>query len=158
MLELDDGAVLTQSNAILWYLAEGTPLLPATALERAEVVRWLSFEQERVMSGIGSARFRILTGRDAGVVPARLALGRTALETLEAHLEDRRYLVGERPSIADVSNYAYTHVAPDAGYDLSAYPAVARWLVRVEQEPGFVDDLAPYPDNARPGRGRSVYD
>jgi glutathione S-transferase len=158
VLELDDGNVLTQSNAILWYLAEGTRYLPQTAFERGEVVQWLSFEQERVMSGIGSARFRIVTGRDTGVVPARLELGRSALETLERRLDWRRYLVGDRCSIADVSIYAYAHVAPDAGYALSEYPGVSRWLELVQAEPGFVDDLVPYPENARPGNSASIYD
>ncbi len=158
VLELDDGNVLTQSNAILWYLAEGSRYLPQTTYERGEAVQWLSFEQERVMSGIGSARFRILTGRGADVVPGRLALGRTALETLEGRLEGRRWLVGDRCSIADISNYAYTHVAADAGYELASYPAVSAWLGRVGAEPGFVDDLVPYPDNARSGNSRSIYD
>jgi glutathione S-transferase len=158
VLELDDGNILTQSNAILWYLAEGSRYLPQTTYERGEAVQWLSFEQERVMSGIGSARFRILTGRGADVVPGRLALGRTALETLEGRLEGRRWLVGDRCSIADISNYAYTHVAADAGYELASYPAVSAWLGRVGAEPGFVDDLVPYPDNARSGNSRSIYD
>jgi len=158
VLELDDDSVLTQSNAILWYLAESTRYMPQTQFERGEVVQWLSFEQERVMSGIGSARFRIMTGRGADVVPARLALGQTALETLESRLEGRRFLVGDRCSIADISNYAYTHVAPDAGYDLGVYPAVSRWLRVVEEEPGFVNDLVPYPENARPANSASIYD
>lgn len=158
VLELDDGSVLAQSNAILWYLGEGSRFMPQTAYERGEVVQWLSFEQERVMSGIGGARFRILTGRGADVVPAKLALGETALEALEGRLEGRRFLVGDRCSIADVSNYAYTHVAGDAGYDLAAYPSVSEWLACVEAEPGFVDDLVPYPDNAHAGRSRSIYD
>jgi glutathione S-transferase len=158
VLERDDGMILTQSNAILWYLGEGTRYMPQTAYERGEVVQWLSFEQERVMMGIGSARFRILTGRGADVVPARLALGQTALDALEGRLEGRHFLVGDCCSIADISNYAYTHVAPDAGYDLGAYPAVSRWLERVEAEPGFVDDLVPYPENAREGMSRSIYD
>lgn len=86
MLELDDGTLLTQSNAILWFLAEGTGFLPEGPLERAQVVQWLLFEQERVMSGIGSARFRIVTGRQPELVPARLELGESALTMLEAHL------------------------------------------------------------------------
>ena len=158
VLELDDGTCIAQSNAILWYLGEGSRYMPQTAFERGEVLQWLSFEQERVMSGIGSARFRIVTGRDTGVVPARLALGLTALESLERRLDYRRWLVGDRCSIADVSIYAYAHTAPDAGYDLSEYPAVARWLELVEAEPGFVNDLAPYPENARPGSSASIYD
>jgi glutathione S-transferase len=158
VLELDDGTTLTQSNAILWYLAEGTPYLPDTPLERAQVTQWLHFEQERVMSGIGSARFRILTGRDPELVPPRLALGTTALEMLEARLDAHEWLVGGRASIADVGNFAYTHVAPDAGYDLDPYPNVAAWIGRIEALPRFMDDFVRYPDNARPGRSRSIYD
>jgi glutathione S-transferase len=158
VLELDDGTLLAQSNAILWYLAEGTEYLPPEPIQRAEVVQWLFFEQERVMSGVGSARFRILTGRAPELVQARLELGRTALEMLEAHLAGRLFLVGESCTIADVANFAYTHVAEDAGYDLSRYPAVTAWLKRVSELPGFVNDLLPYPENARPGAGRSIYD
>jgi glutathione S-transferase len=158
VLELDDGAVLAQSNAILWHLAEGTAFLPDSASERAQVLQWLFFEQERVMSGIGAARFRKLTGRNPELLRGRLALGRSALELLEARLRPRSFLVGDACSIADLSNFAYTHVAEDASYSLADYPAVAAWLERVKELPGFVDDLAPYPDNARPGASRSIYD
>lgn len=158
VLELDDGRVLTQSNAILWYLAEGTPFLPTGVFERSQVAQWLFFEQERVMNGIGSARFRILTGRDPELVPARLELGRGALAILEAHLDAREYLVDETCSIADLANFAYSHVAGDAGFDLADYPAVGSWLNRVAGLPGFMDDLAPYAHNARPGASRSIYD
>lgn len=158
VLELDDGTSLTQSNAILWFLAEGTPLLPERALARGQVVQWLSFEQERVMGGIAGARFRLMTGRDASVVPAKLALGRSALEMLDTHLEGRSFLVGDACSIADVSCFAYTHVADDAGYELTDYPHVTAWLERVRGLRGFVADLVPYPDNARLGKSRSIYD
>jgi glutathione S-transferase len=158
VLELDDGQVLTQSNAILWYLAEDTPYLPQGPLPRAQVAQWLFFEQERVMSGIGSARFRILTGRNPELIPTRLELGRTALRTLEAQLNARSFLVGESCTIADLANFAYTHVAEEAGYDLSDYPAVSSWLERVISLPRFMDDLVPYPENALPGASRSIYD
>ncbi len=158
VLELDDGRVLTQSNAILWFLAEGTEFLPGDAFERSQVVQWLFFEQERVMPGIGGARFRILTGRNPELIPARLELARSALEMLEAQLADRAYLVGDACSIADIANFAYTHVAEDAGFALADYPAVNAWLERVTALPGFIDDLAPYPANARPGASRSIYD
>ena len=157
-LELDDGTVLTQSNAILWFLAEGTTFLPQDSLERGQVVQWLFFEQERVMVGIGGARFRILTGRAPELIPARLELGESALTMLEAHLEGRSYLVGNSCSIADLSNFAYAHVAQDAGFRLTDYPAVSGWLERVRALPRFIDDLAPYPDNARAGASRSIYD
>jgi len=157
-LELDDGTVLTQSNAILWFLAEGTTFLPRDSLERGQVVQWLFFEQERVMMGIGGARFRILTGRTPELIPARLELGESALTMLEAHLEGRSYLVGDSCSIADLSNFAYAHVAQDAGFRLTDYPSVSGWLERVRAVPRFIDNLAPYPDNARAGASRSIYD
>jgi glutathione S-transferase len=158
VLELDDGTTVTQSNAILWFLGEGTPFLPESALDRAAVVQWLIFEQERVMSGIGAARFRIVTGRDPELVAPRVELGKSALEMLEARLAEREYLVGPRPSLADIASYSYTHVAGDAGFDLGEYPGVSAWLRRVEALPGFLNDLEPYPDNARPGLGSSIYD
>jgi glutathione S-transferase len=158
VLELDDGTTIAQSNAILWYLAEGTRFLPDSTLGRAQVVQWLSFEQERVMSGIGSARFRIVTGRDPELAAARLVVGGTALETLEASLTDHPFLVDDQITIADISCFAYTHVAADAGYDLAEFPAVTAWLDRIRDEPGFVDDHVPYGDNALPGRSRSIYD
>jgi glutathione S-transferase len=158
VLELDDGTVLTQSNAILWFLAEDTPFLPTSAIGRGQIAQWLFFEQERVMNGIGSARFRTLTGRDPATIPARYALGETALAMLEAHLRDRPYLVSDACSIADLANFAYTHVAEDAGYRLDDYPQASAWLQRVREQPRFIDDLTTYPDNARPGASRSIYD
>jgi glutathione S-transferase len=160
VLETADGRFLQESNAILWYLAEGTPFVPDDGFERAHVLRWLILEQTDVMFGIGGLRFRLLTGRwepdDARAIERR-GLGSAALAMLEAHLAERTFAVAERYTIADVSLYGYTHTAPDAGYDLGEYPAVARWLRRVEQQPGFVNDLAPYPDNARPGASISIY-
>jgi glutathione S-transferase len=158
VLELDDGTVVTQSSAIVWLLAEGTPWLPAGPVQRAQVVQWLCFEQERVMGGIGGARFRLITGRHPDVIEGKLALGRSALEMLGAHLGAREWLVGEACTIADVANFAYAHVADEAGLRLGDHPAVCAWLDRVRALPGFIDDLAPYPDNARAGASRSIYD
>ena len=154
VLELDDGRTLTQSNAILWFLGEGTPFLPGDAFARGQVASWLSFEQERVMGGIGGPRFRALTGRPFD--PARLETGRNALAVLDAHLATRDWLVGEAPSIADVGVFAYASRAPEAG--LEHPPHVAGWLDRVRALPGFMDDYVVYPDNARPGASRSIYD
>src|SRR4051794_23264670 len=100
VLELDGGERLTQSNAILWFLAEGTPWLPSEAFERGLVAQWLAFEQERVMGGLGNPRFRRLTGRP--VDEGRLATGRGALELLDGHLAGRDWIVGERATIADL--------------------------------------------------------
>lgn len=157
LLELEDGTILAQSNAILWFLGQGTAFLPELPVASAQVAQWLFFEQERVMSGIGSARFRTMTGRNPEAIPARFALGASALAMLESHLGDKLYLVGERCTVADVACYAYTHVAEDAGYRLDEYPAVTAWLGRVSAQPDFIDDLVPYPANARPGAGRSIY-
>jgi glutathione S-transferase len=157
VLELDSGAIIVQSNAILWYLGEGTPYLAQDALSRARTAQWLQFEQEWIMRGIGSARFWTLTGRNPDRVAGRVAVGRQGLDMLDAHLSGRDYVVADAPTIADISLFAYTHVAPDARIDLAAWPAVQRWTARIERLPRFTDDFVPYPDNARPGRGQSIY-
>ena len=129
VLELDSGETITQSNAILWYLAEGTPYLPDSRLERALVAQWLHFEQERVMGGIGSARFRIMTGRDPALAAARFPVGEGALEVLDEHLAGSSFLVGERCSIADVSVFRATRTSrPMRATTSTGYPAVGAWL------------------------------
>jgi glutathione S-transferase len=161
VLETDEGELIAQSNAILWYLAQGTDYLPDDRAVRAQVLQWQFFEQERVMPGLGGTRFRRVTGR-AAADPAgdarRFQLGQDTLGVLDAHLSEHEWLVGDRPTIADLSVFAYTHVCEDAGFELERYPAVVRWVERVRGLPGFVDDLEPYPENARPGKGRSIYD
>ena len=161
VLVTDDGEVVTQSNAILWLLAEGTPYLPSGALDRARVVQWLLFEQERVMPGIGNPRFRLLTGRaaaDPAGVAARQETGREALSILDDALSAGAYLVGATPTIADLAVYGYAHAAEEAQIPLAPYASVRSWIGRLEALPGFVNDLAPYPPNAAPGAGRSIYD
>jgi glutathione S-transferase len=153
VLELEPGTAIAQSSAILWYLAEETPFLPAGRLARALVLQWLAFEQERVMGGIGGPRFRRITGRPA--IEGRLEIGAQALELLDAHLRARDWLVGESPSIADVAVFGYGHVAHEAGLEPGAH--VQAWFERVRALPGFVADLEPYGANARPGAGRSIY-
>jgi glutathione S-transferase len=156
VLELDDGTAVAQSNAILWLLGEDTPYLPADAAQRALVLQWLFYEQENIMGGAGGVRFRSITGRP--VPDAARARGENGLALLDAHLAGRDWVVGDAATIADLSLYAYAHVADQAGYELDRYPALQRWLRRVEGLPGFMDDLQPYPENARPGKGRSIYD
>ncbi len=156
VLELDAGERLAQSAAILWYLAEGTAFLPEDRFERAQVAQWLSFEQERIMGGIANPRFRLLTGREGPGLQARLATGREALAVLDAHLADREFVVGAGPTIADLALFAYISRSGDAG--LEHPPHVAAWLERIRALPGFVDDFVTYPDNARPGVSRSIYD
>ena len=157
----EDGDPLFESAAILWYLADGTPLLPASRLGRARTLQWLSFEQEQVMSGIGGARFRALTGREAldpELVAARREAGAGALDILEGTLAEHDFLVEDRYSIADIAVYGYAHRAEEAQLELEPYPAFRAWLERVEQQPGYVEDVDPYPPTARPGASRSIYD
>ena len=161
VLETDDGRYLQESNAILWYLAEGTDFLPDDPFDRAHVLKWLILEQTDVMLGIGGYRFRIQTGRwtpDDPRAVQRREIGVAALRMLDEHLGERTFLVAERYTIADISVYAYAHTAPEAGFDVAELPGVRAWLRRVEQQPGFVNDLAPYPANAAPGAGKSAYD
>jgi glutathione S-transferase len=160
VLELDTGETLPESNAIVVYLAEGTALLPADPVERARVLGWLFFEQNLLEPNLGTAAFWALTGRAAErpeLFAQRLESGRSALAVLERALAGRRFLVGDRYTVADLCLYAYTHKAPQAGIALADYPAVEAWLKRVEATPGFVNDLAPYPPNAMAGAGKSVH-
>lgn len=160
VLEIDGEHFLPESNAILWYLAEGTPYLPAPPILRASVVRWLLFEQARVSGPFGALRFRLQTGRLAEedeAVSTRREFGHATLQALDDHLSRNGFLADDTYTIADIANYAYVHLAPEAGYNLAEYHAVRAWLVRIEATPGFVDDVAPFPENARPGRGTSLY-
>jgi glutathione S-transferase len=161
VLELPSGETLAESNAILLYLAEGTDLLPGDLLERARVWQWLFFEQNFLEPNVGTARFWRLTDRDTDrpeIFAARVESGRAALEALERHLEGRRFLLGEAYTVADVSLFAYGHVAGDAGIDMRPYPAVRAWLENVRGTEGFMDDLDPYLPSARAGAGgRSVH-
>lgn len=161
VLEPQAGQHLAESNAILAYLGEGTPFMPDDGLERAQVLRWLFFEQADVVPSMGGLRFRLLTGRlDAGSEDARRrrAAAEEVLTVLDEHLDSHAYLVGERYSVADIGVYGYVHVAGEAGLDLGRYPRVARWLDRVAEQPHHMNDLEPYPPNARAGVSRSIYD
>jgi glutathione S-transferase len=139
---LEDGRPLAESNAILWYFADGSRYLPDDAYERAQVLQWMFFEQYKHEPGIAVPRFWDAMAPDQltrpGDLEARRASGREALKIMERHLREREYFVGERFTIADIALYAYTHVAPEGGFDLEPLPAVRAWLKRVAAEPGFV--------------------
>jgi glutathione S-transferase len=140
-LVLDDGRSLGESNAILHYFAEGTAYLPEDRFERTEVLQWQFFEQYDHEPNIAVARFWVAVSPDeppAAELEARHRGGYRALDAMERHLADREFLVGDRYSIADISLYAYTHVADEAGFDMSGYPAIAAWLERVAAQPGHV--------------------
>jgi glutathione S-transferase len=134
-LELDDGTNLAESNAILWYLAEGTPFVPTDRLGRAQALQWMFFEQYSHEPYVATPRFIVKHlppdhPRQAEL-PDRLARGRAALAVMDTHLDGRRFFVGKRYSIADIALYAYTHVAHEGGHDLAPYPHVNAWLKRV---------------------------
>jgi glutathione S-transferase len=139
-LVLDDGRPLAESNAILWYFADGTEYVPADRYERAQVLQWQFFEQYDHEPNIAVARFWLTkhVGVDPRQLEAKQAGGYRALEAMERHLAKRAFLVGERYSVADISLYAYTHVAPEGGFDLGRYPAIRDWLARVAAQPGHV--------------------
>jgi glutathione S-transferase len=139
-LILDDGRALAESGAILNYFAEGTPLLPADRFERAQVLQWMFCEQYSHEPYIAVVRF----WAHAGIEPqphereAKRRGGIAALEAMNAHLERRAYLVGERYSIADIALYAYTHVAAEGGFDLGPHEALREWLERIRRQPGHI--------------------
>jgi len=138
---LDDGRALAESNAILWYFGEGTRYVPQDRYERAQVLQWQFFEQYDHEPHVAVARFWVHY-RGGSVDPAALAERRAggyrALDAMEEHLAGRQFLVGERYSLADISLYAYTHVAGEGGFELQRYPAIRAWLDRVASQPGHV--------------------
>ncbi len=144
LLELDDGRVLAESDAILWYLAEGTSLLPHDSWERAQVLQWMFFEQYSHEPYIAVARFWLRfapaeeLAKKRHLVPEWHAKGNAALGVMQTHLARHDWFAGARYSIADIALYGYTHCAADGGFDLSAYPAVRAWLRRVTEQPGYV--------------------
>lgn len=142
VLELPSGECLPESNAILYYLAEGTRYWPTERLARARVLQWQNFEQYSHEPYIAVARFIV---KFLGMPEARRAEfeakgagGYRALGVMERHLQANRYFVGTTPTIADISLYAYTHVAHEGGFSLEGFPAVRGWLAAVASEPGHV--------------------
>ncbi|HEX6666401.1 MAG TPA: glutathione S-transferase family protein [Solirubrobacterales bacterium] len=139
---LDDGRPLAESNAILWHFADGTPYLPDDPYERSQILQWMFFEQYKHEPAIAVARFWASIA-DSDLPPevdieALRTAGRSALRAMERHLSASEFFVGERFTIADIALYAYTHVAPEGGFDLEPYPAVRAWLDRVAAQPGLI--------------------
>ncbi|GAB7531869.1 glutathione S-transferase family protein [Pseudomonas sp. 3A(2025)] len=145
VLELDDGTCLWESNAILNFLAEGSAYLPAEARLRTQVLQWQFFEQYSHEPSIAVARFiQFYLGMPAErreEYQLKLQQGHRALAVMEQQLERTAFMVGNDFSIADITLYAYTHVAHQGGFDLAAYPAIGRWLARVQSRPGYVGML-----------------
>lgn len=148
VLELEDGRCLPESNAILMYLAEGTAYLPADAWFRAQVARWLFFEEDYVQNGLASLRHWTLTGklarRSADEIAGKREAGEKTLRILDRWLAGREFLVECGYSIADMAMYAYVGFADEAGLPLADYPHLAAWAGRVRSQPGFLDTVYPY--------------
>lgn len=141
-LEIEPGVFLPESNAILYYLADGTAFLPADRLERARVLQWMCFEQYSHEPNIATSRFWIqhlgITEERRAALEQKRQLGYAALGVMEQHLAPRAFFVGEHYSIADIALYAYTHVADEGGFDLASYPAIHAWLERVRSQPRHI--------------------
>jgi glutathione S-transferase len=140
-LVLDDGRALGESGAILWYFAEGTEFVPEDRYERAQMLQWMFFEQYDHEPALAVVRFWVAySGRPdtfADRLEERMAAGYRALDAMESHLDGREFFV-DRLSLADIALYAYTHVAPEGGFELDSYPAIGAWLDRVAGKPGHV--------------------
>ena len=139
-----DGVGLGESNAIAWYLAEGTPLMPATPLSRAQAVQWMIFEQTALEPNISPARFFthiVPAQRDAHAaqIPGWLDAGHAGLALLDRHLAARDWVTDHGYSVADIAVYGYTHLAGEGGFELGRFPAVQRWMDRVRATPGYAD-------------------
>jgi glutathione S-transferase len=142
LLEFEPGHFLAESDAILFYLAEGTTFWPQHRRERAEVLQWMFFEQYSHEPYIAVARYicAFLPHDHArrSELPRLHERGGQALTVMEQHLSQRAFFVAESYSIADIALYAYTHAAADGGFELARYPAISAWLARIESQPGFV--------------------
>jgi glutathione S-transferase len=143
LLEVAPGRFLAESNAILWYVAGGTPLAPEDRIDQAEALQWMFFEQHCLEPNLGAAYFWLALvkgGRELRqhALDDWMEEGYRALQVMENHLKQHRYFAADRYTIADIALYAYTHLAHLCDYDLSAFPAINTWLARVAEETGYV--------------------
>jgi len=156
LLEIEPGHYLAESNAILWFLTEGTPLAGLSRLEHARVLQWMFFEQHAIVPNIGAAYFwlcLIKGGRDLQrhALDDWMEEGTRSLNILDRHIANNRYFAGEHFTIADIAIYSYTHLAEQSEFDLSPFSALRAWHQRVENQPGFVpmEDPALPPQSLR---------
>jgi len=141
-IQLDDGRTLAESNAILVYLADGTPYLPDDSFERATVLQWLSFEQEQVESRIGTLRYWMHAGewqkRSPELIESMRTAAQRALTILDHQLATRPFITNSHYTVADMALFAYATCAEDVGVPLEPYPHFRAWITRVEAQPGFL--------------------
>ncbi|MGB3634666.1 MAG: glutathione S-transferase family protein [Rubrobacteraceae bacterium] len=143
VLELDDGTMLPESSAILLYLAEGTAHLPEERVERAQVLRWMFFEQYSLLLYLSRPRlWRMwgveITSQKKAELDSLFEQGYRALGVMERHLSNREFFVGGHPSVADVALYVYPRLCPEGGYGLEGFPALSAWMEQIEALPGYI--------------------
>jgi glutathione S-transferase len=141
-MTLPDGTGLGESNAIAWYLAEGSALMPDTALSRAQAVAWMNFEQTRLEANISPVRFFTYIVPDlekdhADMIPVWRERGAAGLALLDDYLQQREFITDYGYSVADIAVFGYTHLANEGGFNLGDYPAISAWISRVEAQPGY---------------------
>jgi glutathione S-transferase len=136
---------LPESGAACFYLADGSPLIPEDRFDRADMLRWMAYEQYNHEPNVATLRFWLrylgedkLSEAQRASIPARRLAGEAALDLMDEHLRSARFFVGDRFTLADVALYAYTHAADEGGFDLDRWPAVQAWLARVAALPGHV--------------------
>ena len=150
ILELDDGRTLSESTAILWFLADGSQLLPGDAWLRAKVLQWLAFEQYNLEPNVATARFWLkYAGKSEEELGERLKIwrkaGAAALALLDEALEATEFLVNDQYTIADICLFAYTHVAEDGGFSLLHHANILSWIERVRSQSDFVPMVTRWP-------------
>jgi glutathione S-transferase len=143
LLEVTPGRFIAESNAILWYVAGGTPLAPEDRVDRAEALQWMFFEQHSLEPNLGAAYFWLALvkgGRELQqhALEDWMEEGYRSLAVMENHLKRERYFAAGHYTIADIALYAYTHLAHECDFDLTAFPAVRAWVDRVAAQPGHV--------------------
>jgi glutathione S-transferase len=147
VLETDSGDCLPESNAILIFLAQGTPYMPREGMANAQVIRWLMFEQRYIQTSISRLRYWTLTDKleqFSREVATATALGNRALDVLDGEFAKKPFIAGDIYTIADISIFAYSHVAADAKFDISARRNLTAWFDRVRSQPGFLGKVFPY--------------
>ena len=148
LLEIEGQGFLSESHAIIWYLAEGSRLVPSDRLLRAQLWQWLSFEQYNLEPNVGTVRFWLhslhKTEAELGEkLKEKVDKGYQALEVLEKGLTGRDFLVGGQYSLADIGLYGYTHVAEEGDFSLDRFPAIRTWIKRVAEQPRYEPITAP---------------
>lgn len=142
-MTLENGKGLGESNAIAWYLAEGSSLVPDNALDRAETIAWMNFEQTALEANISPVRFFTFIAPELGVehqdmIPVWRERGESGLSRLNDHLSQRDFITAAGYSVADVAVFGYTHLAEEGGFDLGAFPSIQKWIQRVVNQADYL--------------------